>query len=57
MSRMRTYLDFDGVFAVPVRPGAPEVGLARHANELLRLAVARCDPFWLSTVPVRQGTT
>jgi hypothetical protein len=47
--RLRLYLDFDGVLTAPVRPSEPEVGLARHAYELLRLVVERCEPFWLTT--------
>jgi hypothetical protein len=47
--RLRIYIDFDGVITAPVRPAAPEVGLARHADELLRLAVERREPFWLTT--------
>jgi len=46
---LRLYLYIDGVLLGKDNPGSPEVRLARHAETLLRLAVAAFDPWWLTT--------
>jgi hypothetical protein len=46
---MRLYLDIDGVVLGKDSGASSEVRLARHAEDLLRLAIEAYDPWWLTT--------
>jgi hypothetical protein len=46
---LRLYLDIDGVILGKDDLSSPHVCLARYAADLLRLAVAAFDPWWLTT--------